>query len=213
MPAERRGAISFGNATNKTMAFNHTSAPTTSLFGSAVPASAPAPAPVAFGTTAPTTGGFQLTASGPHPTSNLFGTSTTPTAAPVPGAFGSTAPAFSATASAPAPPAFGFTAPAPTTSLFGASTPAPPAFGATAAFGGNFTSCLFLSSFFQQKSSLTFFYTAFSVIFCNRLNNLQQLKLRPLLISPYPKILLGSCLTHLFNLIRKILSMPYMMQL
>jgi len=138
MPAERRGAISFGNATNKTMAFNHTSAPTTSLFGSAVPASAPAPAPVAFGTTAPTTGGFQLTASGPHPTSNLFGTSTTPTAAPVPGAFGSTAPAFGATASAPAPPAFGFTAPAPTTSLFGASTPAPPAppaFGATAAFG------------------------------------------------------------------------------
>ena len=166
MPAERRGAISFGNATNKTMAFNHTSAPTTSLFGSAVPASAPAPAPVAFGTTAPTTGGFQLTASGPHPTSNLFGTSTTPTAAPVPGAFGSTAPAFGATASAPAPPAFGFTAPAPTTSLFGASTPAPPAFGATAAFGGNFLQVVyFFHPFFNKKVRLPFFTPLFLLFF------------------------------------------------
>jgi len=151
MPAERRGAISFGSSYNPATVSNNTMAapaPTGgfSFGGASTQTQAPAPAPTggfsfggaptptqapafgstaAFGTTQPTTPApavFGSTTAAP--TTGLFGNQqSSTTTAPAFGNFGSTTPT--------APSAFGSAAPAPTTGLFGAAAPTP----ALSAFG------------------------------------------------------------------------------
>lgn len=145
MPAERRGAISFGSSYNPATVSNNNimafkapapapTAPTGGFSFGGAPAPTQAPAfgsTAAFGTTQPSTttpapAVFGSTAAAP--TTGLFGNQqSSTTAAPAFGNFGSTTPtsAFGSAAAAPTTGLFGAVATTPAPSIFGSAAPAP----------------------------------------------------------------------------------------